>query len=397
MNDNKKHQAGIYLDHASTTYVDPEVLSVMLPYFTDIYGNPESLHSAGKKAQMAVDNARETIAKILDCQSSEIIFTSGGTESNNLAIMGLCKTFRAAHPNAKNLHCITSKIEHSSVLEVFRQLEKEGWEITYLDVDHEGFVNPDELKSAIKSTTVLVSIIYANNEIGTIQDIARIGEICKEAKIPFHTDACQAAGALNLNVKALNIDMMSINSGKIYGPKGVGALYVKQGTTLSPVTYGGHQENEIRPGTHNVPGIVGLGKALELAQRNKESENERLTKLRDDFINAFLEKVPDSKLNGAQKRRLPNNINLSISRINGQQLLLLLDEQGIYISTGSACNAGINIGSHVLTALKTHPNLIRSSIRITLGKLTTKDDLDYALGKILENVSHIRLHQFKKV
>lgn len=387
----------IYLDHASTTYVAAEVLAAMLPYFTDIYGNPESLHQAGKKSLIAIDEAREKIAKILHCQSSEIIFTSGGTESNNLAILGLTKTFKAANPHLKQPHCITSKIEHASVLEVCKQMEKEGWEITYLDVDHEGFVDVEKLKSAIKAETALVSIIYANNEIGTIQNIREIGTICRAAKVPFHTDACQAAGALNLNVKELNIDMMTINGGKIYGPKGVGALYVRQGLQISQITYGGHQENEIRPGTHNVPGIVGLGKALEIAHENQKEENERLIRLRDHFIHNLTKNIPDIQLNGPPDRRLPNNINISIPGINGQQLLLLLDQAGIYVSTGSACNAGMNVGSHVLAALKMHPNLIRSSLRLSLGKSTTAAELDYALSKIVENVSHIRLHQFKKV
>lgn len=386
----------VYLDHAATTYTDEEVLKAMLPYFTDIFANPESLHTAGKKAQIAIDNSRETIAHILHCQSSEIVFTSGGTESNNLAILGLTKTFKAAHPTKKH-HCITSKIEHPSVLETFKQLEKEGWKVTYLDVDSEGFINLDELKSALTADTALVSIIYANNEIGTIQNILEIGKICRTAKVPFHTDACQAAGALDLNVQNLHVDMMTINSSKIYGPKGVGALYVKQGVSISPIIYGGHQENDIRPGTHNVPGIIGLGKALEIAHKNSETENARLIKLRDHFINQLLSKIPDSILNGSPDRRLPNNINISIKGVNGQQLLLLLDEQKIYVSTGSACHAGSNIGSHVLGAIKLHPNLIRGSLRLTLGKRTTQEDIDYALEKIITTVAKIRIHQFQKV
>lgn len=367
----------IYLDNASTTQVDTRVLEKMLPYFGEEYGNPESLHQKGKEALIAVDTARETIAETLRCQPSEIIFTGSATEANNLAIFGIAQQH-------KNAHFITSKIEHASVLEVFKELEKEGHTVSYLKVDREGFISTEELKKALRQETKLVSIMYANNEIGAIEPVAEIGKICHDHKIPFHTDACQAAGALNLDVQKLQIDLMTLNSGKIYGPKGIGLLYVRQSIKLKPIMFGGGQEKGLRPGTHNVAAIVGFAKALELAQAEKETENQRLKQLRDQLIEELLSNVPNSRLNGPRQNRLPNNINIVIPGIEASDLLLHLSEAGIYASTGSACAEGQAEPSYVLTAIGLPEDLIHNSIRFTLGKSNTQADIKFTTETILK-------------
>lgn len=382
MNMTKKRN--IYLDHASTTYTDEEVLSSMLPYFSEKYGNAESLHDKGKEALMAIDSSRETVAKHLSCRSSEIIFCGTATEANNLAIFGTARANKK-----KGYHLITTKIEHSSVIEPFNQLEKEGFEVTFLDVDKEGFVNPKDVASALRKDTILISIMYANNEIGTIEPIKKIGEILKNHSAYFHTDACQIAGVETLNVQKLNVDLMTLNGSKIYGPKGIGVLYVKRGTNLRPIIYGGTHEYNLRGGTHNTPNIVGFAKALELIEKNKEKKNLRLTSLRNKLIDGLLKKIPNSHINGPLKKRLPNNINITIKGINGQEALLNLNEAGIFVSTGSACRVGTDKPSNVLKAIGLPREEIFSTLRLTIGKKTTEEDIAYVLKVLPELVKKL--------
>ena len=374
-----------YYDYAATTPCDPRVLKKMEPYFTLDFGNPSSIHQYGQIAKNAVDNARVDIAKILGCSPEEIYFTSGGTESDNIAILG---TARAnAH---KGKHIITTKIEHHAVLHPCEQLEKEGFEVTYANVDKDGIINPDEVKKVIRKDTILVSIMYANNEIGTIQPIWKIGRYCKNKGIPFHTDACQAAGTLEMNVDKLIVDLMTLNGGKIYGPKGIGILYIRKHTNIWPITYGGEQEKRLRPGTENVPGIVGLAEALKLAQKDREKENKRLTELRDMLIKGIIKKIPKVKLNGHPEKRLPNNVNVSILDIEGEAMLLRLDMLGIAASSGSACTSGSLDPSHVILALGHGYEVAHGSIRFTLGKQTKKEDIDYVLKVLPKVVSDLR-------
>ncbi|MBI5754389.1 cysteine desulfurase [Candidatus Peregrinibacteria bacterium] len=374
----------IYLDNASTTPVDPRVLEAMLPYFTEEYGNAESLHTKGQNARVAVDNARETIAKILNCSSDEIIFTSGGTESNNLAIFG------AARANSKKgKHLIVSSVEHSSVRAPFKKLEEEGYEVTWLKVDKEGFINQTEVATNIRPETIFVSVMYANNEIGTIEPIAKIGKICRAKGVIFHTDACQAADSYDLDVEKLQVDMMTINASKVYGPKGAGVLYVKRGIKIEPLILGSTHENGLRAGTHNVPGIVGLGKAVELAIIGQAEKNTRLVNLRNKLIKGVLEKMPGSQLNGPNPfdpkyantacPRLPNNTNFTFKGIEGQDLLLQLDNLGIYIGTGAACTVRTSKPSNVLHAIGLSSELIQSSVRMTLSKNTSETEIDHVL------------------
>ena len=383
----------IYLDHAATTPVRQEVLQRMLPFFSEKYGNPSSFHSAGKEVKDAMDTARETIAKILNCRSAEIIFTSGGTESDNLGIMG------AAHASRdKGKHIITSKIEHPAVLEACKKLAREGFEISYIPVDKDGFIKLNELKKSLRKDTILVSIMYANNEIGTIQPIKESAKILRDYKkeasrlrsgnmdIPyFHTDACQAAGVLELDIIKLGADLLTFNGSKIYGPKGVGILYVKKGIKLEPIIYGGGQEYRLRSGTENTAGIVGLAAALELAQKEKTAENKRLTELRDYFIEEILKNIKGSRLNGSKTDRLPNNINVYIPKVEGEAMLLYLDSKGIYAATGSACSSMSLKPSHVLIAIGCKDEEAHSSLRFTLGKATIKEDIDCVL-KVLPGI-----------
>lgn len=376
----------LYLDYASTTPVHPDVLEAMLPYFSEHFGNPESLHSFGIEAKQAVDKAREQVAKFLNSKSSEIIFCGSATEANNIAIIGFCKANKH-----KGSHLITCKIEHPSVLNTFKHLEKEeGFRVTYLDVDHDGFISLEQLKSAITKDTILVSIIAANNEIGTIQPIEEIGEICKKHDVAFHTDACQLAEYFQLNVEKLNATLLTINGSKLYGPKGIAALYIKQSTKILPIIFGGEHEHGLRSGTHNVPGIVGLGKACEIASHNRDKEVKRLTPLRNRLIKGFLKTIPNSALNGSQINRLPNNINITIPNIESKELLLHLDEARLCVSAGSACGSGKNTPSHVLKALGLKDELCRSSIRISLGLYTTDEDIDYILEKLPKIVERLR-------
>lgn len=363
----------IYLDYAAASPVRPEVVEAMLPYFTDISANPSSIHNAGQRARTAVETARTAIAKILHCSADEIVFTSGGTESINLAIQG----FAHAHKH-KGKHIITSTIEHEAVLKTCQALEQEGFEITYIPVDQFGLVNPHDVQAAIRPDTILISIMYANNEVGTIQPIAKIGAIAKQKNVCFHSDACQA-GYLDLNVEKLNVDLMTLNSSKIYGPKGIGLLYKQRKVMLQPLIHGGGQEFQLRSGSENVPAIVGFAQALGLAQQERDQENSRLTTLRNAFIQKILTTIPGSVLNGHPTQRLANNVNISFPGIEGEQLLLYLNEFGIYVSSGSACTSHAIATSHVLQAIHLEENFARGAIRLTLGKDTSEQDLKYVL------------------
>lgn len=392
----------VYLDHAATTYLDPRVRKVMELYYEETFGNPSALYRHGRKAMKALSDARATIARILNCQSSEIIFTGGGTESDNLAILGVCKAWEEAETArllragqssviTSKRHLVTSTIEHHAVLHTMRYLEqKEGYDVTYVPVNSEGMVNPNDVRAALREDTLLVSIMYANNEIGTIQPIEEIAAICKEKKVYFHTDACQAAGALDLDTQKLGVNLMTLNGSKIYGPKGIGLLYIKQGLRIKPLLYGGGQEKTLRSGTENIPAIVGFAKALELIEAEKEVENTRLTKLRDYFTEELLTRFPKVRLNGHAQRRLPNNVNVSILDIEGEAFILYMDKYGVACATGSACDSATLDPSHVILALGLPYEFAHSSIRFTLGKRTTKKDIDYTLQQMEPVVSKLR-------
>jgi cysteine desulfurase len=386
----------IYLDHAATTYLDPRVLEAMTPYFSAVFANPSSFHTPGMRAKEGVTEARNTIAKMLNCRDEEVVFTSGGTESDNLAVVGIPRSHVA-----KGKHVITTGIEHHAVLEPLLHLQKKGEiELTVLPVDKFGMVSVETLEKALRPDTVLVSIMYANNEIGTIQPIADIGRALlkwrKAQATPspypyFHTDACQASGTLDLDVEKLHVDLMTINGSKIYGPKGIGMLYVRRGVTLEPLIRGGGQERNIRSGTENVPGIVGLAKALSLAQAEKEEENARLTKLRDRLAEGLL-KIPKTRLNGHPTERLPNSVNISFLDIEGEAAVLYLDAEGIYVSTGSACASASLDPSHVILATGLSYEGAHGSMRFTLGKRTTDEGVDKVLDVmpgIVEKLRHM--------
>ncbi len=368
----------IYLDYASTTPLDPRVLEAMMPYFQEVYANAESQHSQGKKALIAIDTARETIAKIINCRTSEIISTGSATEANNLAILGIARKNKD-----QGRHIISTPIEHPSIKEPLAQLEKEGFEVTYLKVDKYGIIDLIELESSIRPDTTLVSIIHGNNEIGTIQPIKEIGEICEKKGVPLHTDSCQTACTESLDTKDFKASAMTFNGSKIYGPKGVGVLYIAQNLKIEKVLYGGEQENNLRPGTHNTPSIIGMAKALELVQKDKESEKARLTTLRDKLSQGLIDNIPSCRLNGHPTKRLANNVSISIDKIDIPHLILILDEYGIYASAGSACSAGSAHPSHVLQAIhSTEKNPLTTSLRLTLGHQTTDEDIDYVIATI---------------
>ena len=375
----------IYLDHAATTPMDPQVLEAMEPYLKEKYGNPSSIYAIGQTVKNDIQIARVEISEILGCYPEEIIFTSGGTESDNLALLGVARANKH-----KGNHIITTTIEHHAVLHPCEALEKEGFDVTYVPVEANGIVDPQKVKDAAREDTILISVMYANNEIGTIQPIAKIGRFCKKRSIPFHTDACQATGALMLNVDRLHLDLMTINGSKMYGPKGIGLLYVRQGTNIQPLIYGGEQERRIRPGTEYVAGIIGMAKALKLAQENMEKENDRLIELRDYMIKELIERIPKTKLNGDPELRLPNNVNVTISDIEGEAMLLRLDMAGVAASSGSACTSGSLDPSHVILALGESYERAHGSIRFTLGKDTTKKDIDYVLDVLPKIVEDLR-------
>ena len=375
----------IYLDNAATTSLKSEVLEEMMPILKENYGNPSSIYSIGRNARKEVEKSRQTVAEILGANPSEIFFTSGGTESDNWAIRGVAF---AQFRKGKN-HIITSKIEHHAVLHTVKELEKEGFEATYLDVDKNGFVNPEDVKAAITEKTALVTVMYANNEIGTIQKISEIGKVCHEKGVIFHTDAVQAVGHLEINVKEQNIDLLSLSGHKFHGPKGVGALYVKKGVRILNLMQGGAQESNKRPGTENVAGIVGLAKALEISMQNRQEKNKDLEKKRDFLINELLE-IKRSRLNGARIQRLPGNVNISFEGIEGESLLLLLDAAGICASSGSACTSGSLDPSHVLLAIGLVHEVAHGSLRLSLDESTTMEELEYTVSEVKKVVERLR-------
>ncbi|MBU3803842.1 MAG: cysteine desulfurase NifS [Candidatus Cellulosilyticum pullistercoris] len=361
----------IYFDNAATTPVHKEVVEAMLPYFTENFGNPSSVYQIAQINKKAVDDSRETIAKAIGAQANEIFFTSGGSEADNWAIKGIA----LAHKNKGN-HIITTKIEHHAVLHTCEFLEKNGFEVTYLDVDENGMVHPEDVEAAIKETTILISIMYANNEIGTINPIKEIGAIAKAHKIPFHTDAVQAIGQVRIDVKEENIDLLSLSAHKINGPKGMGVLYIRRGLKIENLIHGGAQERGRRAGTENVPGIVGLAKAMEIAYTDFEAKIEKMTALRDKLIKGLLENIPYTKLNGHPTMRLANNSNIGVEYVEGESLLLLLDMNGISGSSGSACTSGSLDPSHVLLAIGIPHERAHGSIRLTLGSQNTEEEID---------------------
>ncbi len=384
-----------YLDHAATTPLDYKVFEAMKPYLSEKYGNASSIHSFGQEANRAVDNAREAVSKYLGCDPEEIIFTSGATESNNLTIKGIVEDSEIEKP-----HVITSKIEHHCVLETVEYLERKGRiEATYLNVGKEGIVNTKDIQNNIKENTILISIMYANNEVGTIQPIKEIGALLKNInksrknKIYFHTDAVQAIGYLDCNVQNLGVDLLSLSAHKFYGPKGIGALFIRKGTKITPLHHGGAQEFNLRSGTLNVPSIVGLGKAIELLQTNEHKKDvEKIKELRDKLIDQVLKNIPLTTLNGSREKRLPGNANFRFKNIEGESIMLGLDFEGIYASTGSACASGSLKPSHVLLALGIPQAEAHGSLRLTLGKENTEEDINKllkVLPKIVQNLRKI--------
>lgn len=375
----------VYFDNAATTKLDEKVLESMMPYLKENYGNASSIYKLAREARKAVEESREKIAKIINCKPSEIYFTASGSESDNTAIKGIARNYKN-----KGNHIITSKIEHPAVLESCKELENEGFEVTYISVDENGIVNLEELKNAIKPTTILITVMFANNEIGTIEPIKEIGEIAKENNIYFHTDAVQAMGNLKIDVKELNVDSLSMSSHKFYGPKGVGALYVRDGVGFKKYISGGHQEKNKRAGTENVPGIVGMANALELAYAELDEHSARTKELRDYYEKEIESRIPYIKMNGDKEKRLPGNSNISFRFIEGEGLLLNLDLKGICASSGSACTSGSLDPSHVLLAIGLPHEIAHGSLRISIGKYNTKEEVDYLIEQLVEIVNRLR-------
>ena len=375
----------IYMDNAATTQVYPEVFDAMKPYFTEFYGNPSSIYSFGGNSKKAVEDARKTIADFLGARTEEIYFTGGGSESDNWAL----KATADAYAN-KGKHIITSKIEHHAILHTSEYLEKKGFEVTYLDVDENGFVNPADVEKAIRPDTILVSIMTANNEIGTIEPIAEIGKIAKDHGVLFHTDAVQAFGHIPMNVDEMNIDMLSASGHKINGPKGIGIMYIRKGVKIGSFVHGGAQERQRRAGTHNVPGIVGIGKAVELARDNMKERMEYETKLRDHLISRVMEEIPYAKLNGDKVKRLPNNVNVCFRFIEGESMLILLDQNGVCGSSGSACTSGSLDPSHVLLAIGLPHEIAHGSLRLTLSEKNTMEEVDFTVDKLKGIIERLR-------
>ena len=374
-----------YFDNAATTRVKEDVLEEMLPYFTERYGNPSSMYTKGRETRKAVEEARTKVAALINCKPNEIYFTGCGTESDNMAIKGV------AYANwRKGKHIITSKIEHPAILHTCQNLQNHGFEVTYLDVDKNGFINLDELKNAIRNDTILISIMFANNEIGTIQPIHEIAQIAKMYNIIFHTDSVQACGNVPIDVQKMGIDMLSLSGHKLYAPKGIGALYVRNGIQFEKFMDGGHQEKNKRAGTENVPGIIGLGKACELAKNNLNNHMKHLQEMRDYYISQVKERIPNIKLNGSLEKRLPGNANFSFEGIDGESLLLNLDAKGICASSGSACTTGFTSPSHVLLAIGLSPESANGALRTTFGEENTKEDVDYLVENLAEIVERLR-------
>ena len=375
-----------YFDNSATTKVRKEVLDKMFPYFMLEYGNPSSLYKLGRTARVAVEEARRNVANLINCDKDEIYFTSGGTESDNIALKGI---MNLSKNNGK--HMITTKIEHPAILNTCRTLEGNGFKVTYLNVDKEGIINIEELKNSITEETVLISIMFANNEIGSIQPIEEIGKIAKKRGVIFHTDAVQACGNIDIDVKKLNIDMLSLSGHKIGAPKGIGALYVNKNIEFKNLIDGGHQEKNKRAGTENVPGMVGLGEACRLAKNNMENHINKLKTLRDYYFQKIKENIPDVKINGTIEHRLPGNANTSFKGINGGELLMKLDEKGICASAGSACSSGSSMPSHVLIAIGLTSEYSEGTLRVTFGDENTKEDVDYlveSLDEIIHNIEN---------
>lgn len=375
----------IYLDNAATTKMSRTSLKAMLAHMDEVYGNPSSLHSEGQKANEALTDARQRIAKLLGCEAREITFTSGGSEADNQAIISAA---RIGEKNGKK-HIISTAFEHHAVLHTLEALKKEGFEITLLDVHENGIVLPEQVEKAIRPDTCLVSIMYANNEIGTIQPIAQIGKICREKGVLFHTDAVQAAGHLHIDVKKQNIDMLSLSAHKFHGPKGIGVLYVKRGIVLQSIIYGGAQERGKRAGTENIPAIMGMAAAFEEACSHIDKSTEKLTVLRDRLI-AGLSEIPHSILNGDAKNRLPGNVNFCFEGIEGESLLLLLDDKGVYASSGSACTSGSLDPSHVLLAIGRVHDIAHGSLRLSLSEENTEEEIEYTVQAVKEVVEYLR-------
>ncbi len=370
----------IYLDYAATTPTHPEVVKAMLPYFTDAFGNPSSIYSHGQEAKGALEEVRDKVAAFINAGSDEVVFTSGGTEADNFAIKGV------AYANeGKGNHIITSSIEHHAVIETCRFLERRGFEITYLPVDEYGLVDPADVKAAITDKTILISVMHANNEMGTIEPIAEIGKIAQEAGIYFHTDAVQTVGHIPVDVNELGVNLLSMSAHKLCGPKGVGALYIRKGTKLISFMHGGEQERKRRASTENIPGVVGFGKAVELAQQEMSEETQRLTYLRDQLIKGLLERIDRTRLNGHPLKRLPNNVNVSIDYVEGESMVLNLDLEGICVSTGSACSSSSLEPSHVLLAMGLLHEQAHGSLRFSLGKWTSEEEI----GRVLEVLPQI--------
>ncbi len=375
----------IYLDNAATTRTAPEVVEAMLPYFTENYGNPSSVYRFAAKNKCGVDRQREAIAEILGANANEIYFTAGGSESDNWAVKAAAEAYRE-----KGNHIITTKIEHHAILHTAEYLEKQGYDVTYLDVDEDGLVDTDELEKAIRPETILISVMFANNEIGTVQPIKEIGRIAKEHGILFHTDAVQAFGQIPIQVDGLGIDMLSASGHKLNGPKGIGFLYIRKGVKIRSFIHGGAQERRRRAGTENVPGIIGLGTAAKRAARTMEERAERESALRDYLISRVMAEIPHTKLNGHATKRLPNNANFSFRFVEGESLLLNLDMKGICASSGSACTSGSLDPSHVLLAIGLPHEIAHGSLRLTLGEDTVKEEIDYVVDALKEIVKRLR-------
>lgn len=375
----------VYLDHSATTPVRPEVAQLVSKYFMETFGNPSSVHGFGREARKGVENAREQIANLIKAKPEEIFFTSGGTEADNMAIIG------AAMANqTKGKHIITTQIEHHAVLDTCKFLQRQGFDVTFLPVNADATIDLEKLKAAIRDDTILISMMHVNNEVGTILPVKEVGQITKEKGILFHVDAVQSFGKLPIDVNEMNIDLLSASGHKIYGPKGIGCLYLRKGTKIAPLFYGGSQERKRRPGTENVPGIVGFGLAAELAGKEMEEEAAKLTALRDKLIDGILEKIPEVKLNGHRTQRLPGHVNFSIRYIEGESLLLMLDMKGIGASSGSACTSGSLDPSHVLLAMGLSHEIAHGSLRMTLGRDNTEEDIDYVLDVLPEIVEKLR-------
>ena len=391
MTQNRAPDGIVYMDHAGTTPLAPEVLQSMTPYFTELFGNPSSIHTVGQEARYALDEARERVARVLNCRPRDVVFTSGGTESDNAAIVGAATALQET-----GNHIITSSVEHHAVLHTAQHLESQGFEVTYLPVDSDGMVQPEAVQRAITDRTTLVSVMYANNEIGVINPIPEIAQVIRQRAtelsrtILFHTDAVQAAGYLDLDVKTLGVDLLSLSGHKFHGPKGTGVLFIRRGAPFLPYLLGGGQERERRSGTENIPGIVGLSVALEAANARKEETWRHCAALRDRIVAQVLERVPGSRLNGHPTQRLPNNANFSFPGVEGEPILLGLDMAGIAASSGSACSSGSLEPSHVLLALGQSAEVARGSLRLTLGKDNTEEQVEYLIGVLVDLVERLR-------